>query len=220
MGRVWAGAVGAAGIATTAAVLWAAVAAAPPGSGTLAAVGSLATSPAASASSAPASSAPTQGAVPVDGVPDVVPRPEWGTPADATTAAPALAVVRDYLSAADTAYGTLDSTAFKDEHLAIGAAQGEVRAGVAELESAQRHQVGAVTIARATAFSQQQPHRLLVVACIDSSAVQVVESSGYAVRPAAARATRADLNLYVVQQTGKRWVVHSHAMPDDTRCDR
>ena len=170
-----------------------------------------------SLSAAPSAPGP---AGPSGPTPQVKRRAEWGEPVEGAAAEAAVRLVADYLAAADRAYAGLDAAAFANDRIAVGPARGEIEAGVAELEHADRRQDGAVSIAAASVFTQKQKQRLLVVACLDSSAVRVVEGDRTAVRAAAPAGTRRDLHEFLLQRTGDRWVVHTHAMPIDTSCGR
>ena len=236
----WAAVVGAASLALAGTILATASGGNPPADqvtsvGVAAALATVSASPPPPPASPPSppASPPSPSASPAErALPAVKARAEWGTPAEGGQAAQAIQVVGEFLAAADAAYATLELAPIKDDKLAIGSARGEVQAGLQELAAAQRRQVGTVTVTKASAFTQKQPHRLLVVACLDSSAVQVVQdgdateqrpgvrSTPHVLRSAAPAGTRLDLHEFVLQETGKRWVVLSHAMPIDTRCER
>ena len=173
-----------------------------------------------SLSAAPSAPSAPGPAGPSGPTPQVKRRAEWGEPVEGAAAEAAVRLVADYLAAADRAYAGLDAAAFANDRIAVGPARGEIEAGVAELEHADRRQDGAVSIAAASVFTQKQKQRLLVVACLDSSAVRVVEGDRTAVRAAAPAGTRRDLHEFLLQRTGDRWVVHTHAMPIDTSCGR
>ena len=235
----WAAVVGAASVALAGTILATASGGNPPADqvtsvGVAAALATVSASPPPPPALPPSPSpSPSPSASPAErALPAVKARAEWGTPAEGGQAAQAIQVVGEFLAAADAAYATLELAQIKDDKLAIGSARGEVQAGLQELAAAQRRQVGTVTVTKASAFTQKQPHRLLVVACLDSSAVQVVQdgdateqrpgvrSTPHVLRSAAPAGTRLDLHEFVLQETGKRWVVLSHAMPIDTRCER
>ncbi|MCA0438276.1 MAG: hypothetical protein LCH98_17680 [Actinobacteria bacterium] len=235
----WAAVVGAASVALAGTILATASGGNPPADqvtsvGVAAALATVSASPPPPPALPPSPSpSPSPSASPAErALPAVKARAEWGTPAEGGPAAQAIQVVGEFLAAADAAYATLELAPIKDDKLAIGSARGEVQAGLQELAAAQRRQVGTVTVTKASAFTQKQPHRLLVVACLDSSAVQVVQdgdateqrpgvrSTPHVLRSAAPAGTRLDLHEFVLQETGKRWVVLSHAMPIDTRCER
>lgn len=54
--------------------------------------------------------------------------------------------------------------------------------------------------------------------CIDSSAVEIRDTSGAVVLAAAAPGTRTATNIYDIQQHGGKWVVVAHSFPDVAAC--
>jgi hypothetical protein len=57
-----------------------------------------------------------------------------------------------------------------------------------------------------------------VSACIDSSSVTTLDSSGKSIRAADDKSSQRAINIYTLNQRGNTWVVTAQTFPDDTKC--
>ncbi|MBW3085252.1 hypothetical protein KEM60_01449 [Austwickia sp. TVS 96-490-7B] len=157
-------------------------------------------------------------------LPPVTPRPIWGEPASREQREATVAAVRAYLTAADAVYTRGSAVGDAEKRVATGAALGEIAAATEELTSQKRHQSGSVTMASASAYLQPEEDRVLVVTCLDSSAVTLTEDDDTGrnrrVRTASRAGTRTALHEYTLEKAGDHWVVLLHSLPDDMSCAR
>lgn len=105
--------------------------------------------------------------------------------------------------------------------VAQGAALGELEAQNQEFASNGWQQSGTVTVVGTPSVSTQDVDgtaQTTVTACLDSSAVQIVDNTGATVLKAEKPGTRKNLNTYAVQQVSGAWVVVDHTFPADPHC--
>lgn len=134
--------------------------------------------------------------------------------------ATAEAIVRKFVAASDIVYQRGSGSVTDVKPLAGRAALGGVQASVDEMKGNGLHQRGRVDVlwVRPSAEKPTSPGSFVVGACIDSSAVELVDVQGDVVRGPARPRERLALTLYEVKETDSSAIVASSRFPNDTAC--
>lgn len=129
--------------------------------------------------------------------------------------------VVDYLAVVDDILSTPPFRLDRLDGVATGSARTEVEATVSEYVAEEVHQDGAVTVRsiEVDGYGTTNDGRqtAVVATCVDASAVRLLRSTGdpVLIRDDLPRTT---LHLYGLVRDGGRWIVATHAFPDDADC--
>lgn len=149
---------------------------------------------------------------------------------NATISVPVMLAVDEFIAQATQISGTLPPApgaattapvAPDFSAVARGAALGELEAQNQEFSSNGWLQTGTVTVVGTPTVSTRNidgKDLIVVTACLDSSAVNIIDDTGATVLAAEKAGTRKNLNTYEVQESDGTWLVVDHTFPDDPRC--
>ncbi|WP_166355371.1 hypothetical protein [Phytoactinopolyspora limicola] len=140
-------------------------------------------------------------------------------PADAVRAAEQ--VLGEYLAEADVVYQNPQADLGRVARVADGVALSEVQAAVTEFGNIEWRQRGEVRIAEVEPGEvdvSTAPETVELEACLDTSAIDIVDDSGESVRGPADSGSDRTLHVYRVQRVEGTWLVVDHGLPDDADC--
>ena len=105
--------------------------------------------------------------------------------------------------------------------VARGSALGELQARFHEFQHNEWVQTGSVKVTgtgkvEVLLVDQVPTHRFS--SCLDSSGVEIRDTAGAVVLPAAPPGTRTAINIFDIQQHDGKWVVVAHSFPDVAAC--
>lgn len=134
--------------------------------------------------------------------------------------AAAEAAIKGYLAASDTIYQRADGTTTEVKPFVQPEALGEIAASVNELKSNGLRQRGNVAVVWVKPSTERAstPSAFVLQACLDSSAVELLDGKGTLVRSRAQPGQRNVLNLYEIVTTNGSATIASHRFPNDTTC--
>ena len=138
-------------------------------------------------------------------------------PFDSSTATSAAQdSLRAYLLLSDQSYQTA-SVVPGLENVGGGFALGEVQAGALERWTSGVRQVGQSTVVSIDVESTDlrgPPPQVVLRACLDTSGLDVVDSTGKSFKASLYNPGHPILNIYTVQHDGQAWKVTNHGIPD------